>query len=94
MATIGVEDIHVAGAAYCSALGYELAADGRISEAYAKIWGHEGVANRPVKLLRPSSGTPVFIRLIEADEDVGVRSPRPGWFALEICVKDLSLIHI
>ena len=94
MATIGVGDIERAATAYCELLGYERVNAQPMSQAYADIWGESSLADRPSKLLKPQSGAPVFIRLVEADQDAEILSPpQAGWFALEICVQDSAALY-
>lgn len=88
MATIGVENIELATTAYCRELGYQEVSNIGVSEEYAKIWGHTDLKGRPARLLKPHSGTPVYIRLIECDKDAPAFKNGPGWFALELCVQD------
>ena len=94
MATIGVSDIEAATAAYCALLGYQCVDEQPISEAYASVWSEAAVTARPSRVLKPESGAPVFIRLVEAEQRVE-NSPPPkfGWFALEICVQDSAALY-
>ena len=93
IATIGVSDIRLAQSAYCGTLGYECVDAEPVSSAYAKVWGEAGIVGRASRLLRPESGAPVFIRLVEADFDCSGEAPAgTGWFALEVCVQDSAAL--
>ena len=94
LATIGVADVKIAEEAYCALLGYECVDAAPLSEAYSDLWESDEAAHRPARLLRPQSGAPVFIRLVEMDRGAASQSSaRAGWFALEICVQDAAALH-
>ena len=92
MATVGVENILDAQAAYVEALGYEVVCDKPVSQEYARLWGDEKIAGCSSRVLRPQSETPVCIRLIETDVSDDA-TPGPGWFALELCVRDSAVLY-
>lgn len=92
MATIGVENLEVAARAYCEGLGYVAVASTSISAEYAAIWGDQKISGLRSQVLQPASGTQIYIRLIETNKLVDpVR--RPGWFAIELCVKDSEKLY-
>lgn len=95
MATIGVVDINGAEAAYREFLGYECVSNVPISADYAALWGDENLDARPARLLRPKSGAPVFIRLVQADavEQHGDGADFNRWFAIELCVQDSAKLY-
>lgn len=93
MATIGVRDIEIAVRAYCEDLEYEILDDAPICENYAGVWGDENAALRPSCILKPKSNAPVFIRLIECDENIAENDlPFHNWFAIELTVKDSAAL--
>ena len=100
MATIATANFDDSLKGYQSELGYDVVDTGNLSAGMAAQWGLPELTGARTALLRPKSGAPVFFRFIEI-EISGQRTEKPlGWFALEICVKDvealyeLSLIHI
>ena len=93
MATIGVRDIEIAAKAYCEDLEYEILDDAPICENYAAIWGDENAALRPSCILKTKSDAPVYVRLIECDEDIEENDlPLHNWFAIELTVKDSAAL--
>lgn len=93
-ATVTVTDLPAAVARYTKTVGYETAGTGRVAGAQAAAWGAPAMADRPYHLLRPASGEPGWIRLVQ-----GTRPPafRPlahfGWAAIEILLRDTDAIH-
>ena len=88
--TLVVPDLGEVERAYRQALSYEAVEHGRLPADTAAAWGSESLSGHPFALLRPASGEPVYIRLVE-----GKRPARPalravGWNATEILVEDPS----
>lgn len=92
MATIVTANFEDTLTAYTEILGYEKIDTGELSEQMARNWGLSGLSGARLALLRPESGAPVFLRFVEVK--TAKRSiPACGWFALEICVKDVEALH-
>ena len=88
-ATICVADLDSAVALYRGALSYEMADRGAVPDGLAQSWGAPTVAGRRYAVLRPHSGAPGWLRLIEAPPVPGYRPLASlGWSAIEILVAD------
>ena len=93
MATIATANFDDSLSAYQTELGYEVVETGNLSADMVKQWGAPELIEARVALLRPMSGAPVFFRFVEI-EGPSQRNERPlGWFALEICVKDVEALY-
>ncbi|CAM3164147.1 Glyoxalase/bleomycin resistance protein/dioxygenase [Sphingomonas antarctica] len=75
---------------YSGVLGFELAERGRVDAALAHSWAAPGVAGARYAALRPPSGAPSTIRLVEQPAMPGYRPTTTfGWNAFEISVHDV-----
>ena len=93
MATIATASFDDSLSGYQAELGYEVMDTGNLSADMAKQWGLPELIGSRVALLRPKSGAPVFFRFVEI-ETSGQHTDKPlGWFALEICVKDVEALY-
>ena len=92
MATIVTASFEDTLAAYTDILGYEKLETGELSKQMAAHWGLSGLVGARLALLRPQSGAPVFLRFVEVTI-AKKRIPSCGWFALEICVKDVETLY-
>lgn len=92
MATIVTAQFDDTLKAYKEVLGYEQIEKGQLSEAMATHWGLPKLAKNRLAILAPKSGVPVFLRFIEVTHAKQSR-PSCGWFALEICVKDVEALY-
>ncbi len=86
--TLVVPDLEAVERAYQQTLSYQEVERGQLARDAAATWGATKLSGHAYALLQPSSGEPVFIRLIEAKAE-----PRPafrtlGWNATEILVED------
>jgi len=92
-ATLTVASLDAAKA-YCDWLDYEIVERGNVDASLAASWEAPKTAGAPYCVLRPASGEPIFIRMIEqpAHKDyVPLRSY--GWAALEICTQDTDAVN-
>ncbi len=92
MATIATARFDDTLAAYQEVLGYELVEKGQLCGVMAAHWGVPRLTGARLALLRPQSGAPVFFRFVEVANAKG-SIPACGWFALEICVKDVEALY-
>lgn len=90
IATLVVRSIAAVEPAYEQEFGYQAVARGEVSPAMARAWDTPAMAGRPTVLLRPASGAPFTLRLVEAAP--GTPRPQPfmtyGWNAAELLVTD------
>lgn len=92
-ATITVASLDAAQA-YCDWLDYEVVEHGELSEDLAKSWQAPKTTGAPYCVLRPASGEPVYIRMIEQPAHPDYLPLRSyGWAALEICTQDTDAVN-
>lgn len=83
-------DLEAALGDYRDRLALELVDQGPVPEAVARSWGAPGVAGAAMATLRPRSGAPCFLRLVEQPLPPDFRPTRTfGWNAFEITVQDV-----
>jgi catechol 2,3-dioxygenase-like lactoylglutathione lyase family enzyme len=88
--TVATPDLDQALADYRDALGLELVEQGTASADLATSWGAPAVAGARMATLRPRSGAPCVLRLIEQPLPPDFRPTRTfGWNAFEITVQDV-----
>lgn len=89
MVTITTTNLAMVESAYRDDLGYEVLDRGEIKAALAESWGALGSTGNRYLLMRPASGTPVYLRFIETNT-AGNHVPHAseGWNAAEMLVKD------
>lgn len=93
-ATVSVADIDRGIRRYEDAFDYVVVERGAVPASLAESWGTPAMTDRACAVLRPASGLPVDLRLIESDPVPGHRALRSfGWSALEICVTDVHAVH-
>jgi catechol 2,3-dioxygenase-like lactoylglutathione lyase family enzyme len=93
-ATLTVADVKGTVDRYVTWLGYQLVDDGVVSVDLAESWGCPGSAGRALAILRPASGSPVFIRCVEGDPVPDYRPLRTyGWSTIELCVTDVLAVQ-
>lgn len=91
--TVSTPDLDAALLDYRDLLGLELAEQGVIDAGLAAGWGAPKAAGQRYALLRPQSGAPGFIRLVEAPFHPDFVPTRTyGWAAFEITVQDVYAI--
>lgn len=92
-ATLTVASLDAANA-YCDWLDYEIVERRSIDADLAESWGAPKTAGAPYCVLRPASGEPVFIRMIEQPAHLDYAPMRSfGWAALEICTQDTDVVN-
>lgn len=92
-ATITVASLGAAKA-YSDWLDYEIVEDGKVSKSLADSWQAPNNAGAPYCVLRPASGEPVYIRMIEQPVVPDYKPLRSyGWAALEICTQDTDKVN-
>lgn len=75
---------------YRDRLGLTLVEQGMIPSDLAASWGTPASAGARYAMLRPTSGAPCFIRLVEAPLPADFRPTRTyGWAAYELTVQDV-----
>ena len=88
--TAATPDLDGALADYRDALGLAVVEAGRVPEDLAASWGCPGVAGARFAALRPTSGAPCTLRLVEQPLPPDFRPTRSfGWAAFEITVQDV-----
>lgn len=92
-ATISVADLDEASLTYRRHLGYREVERGTVPRALATAWGVPKTADTRMALLEPDSGTPCFIRMVEAPPVPAYRPLRSyGWASLEIAVSGVDAL--
>lgn len=88
--TVSTPDLDAALGDYRDLLGMELVEETIVDEALAAAWGAMRCAGARSALLRPASGAPCFIRLVEAPPHPDFVPTRTfGWAAFELTVQDV-----
>lgn len=83
-------DIAAAVADYRDILGLELVETGSVSDSLAEAWGAPASAGASMAVLRPRSGSPCALRLVEQpDCPAFVPTTSHGWAAFELTVQDV-----
>ena len=91
-ATLTVESLDAAQD-YCQWLNYEIVETGEISTELAHSWQAPNNAGSPYCVLRPESGVPIYLRLIEQYKHMAYLPLRSfGWAAIEICTQDTDRV--
>ena len=87
--TLTVPDLPTAEEAYSRWLGYRVVDRGLVSHALAAGWGAPRAEGRRYALLQPSSGEPVYLRIVQSPPTPGFEVMKThGWNANEILVED------
>jgi catechol 2,3-dioxygenase-like lactoylglutathione lyase family enzyme len=88
--TVSTPDLEVALADYRDLLGLELVDQGTIPQELAESWAAPASAGQSFALLKPRSGAPCFMRLVEAPLHPDFTPTRTfGWAAFELTVRDV-----
>ena len=83
-------DLEAAIADYRDVLGLELVETGKLDPDLAAAWGCPASAGAPMAVLRPKSGAPCAMRLVEqSDHPAFVPTTTYGWAAYELTVQDV-----
>lgn len=90
MMTFTSPDLEAVESRYEQYLGYEVRAEGVVSEALAKSWGAANAEGRRFILMGPESGDRTYLRVIEAPAaEISVEPIHTfGWTTAEIIVRD------
>ena len=87
---VATPDVAAALAASRDRLALELVEDGPLDAGLAASWGAPALAGARTAALRPSSGAPCVIRLVEQAVPDGFGPTRTfGWAAYELTVQDV-----
>lgn len=87
---VATPDVTAALADYRDRLRLELVADGPVPGELALGWGAPALAGARMATLRPHSGAPCFLRLVEQPVPADFRPTRSfGWAAYELTVEDV-----
>lgn len=87
---VSTPDLDAALTDYRDCLGLDLIEQGRLDADLAASWGCPGSAGARIATLRPQSGAPCFIRLVETSLPGDFRPTRTyGWAAYELTVQDV-----
>lgn len=87
---VATPDLSAALADYRDRLELQLVDDGPVPPALARSWGAPGLAGARMAVLRPRSGAPSFLRLVEQPVPADFRPTRTfGWAAYELTVQDV-----
>jgi len=93
-ATLTVSQIGIAVDHYCRWLNYEIVETGTVPKELADSWDAPKTAGQNYAVLRPSSKTSVFLRLIEQPPRRDYKPLRTyGWAAIEICTQDTQIVN-
>lgn len=86
--TLLVPDVGAVERAYQQSLDYQTVERGQVAADQARSWGADALAGRKFVVLQPSSGEPVYLRMIETDAAPAPALKALGWTATEILVED------
>lgn len=93
-ATHTVRDPVETAARYARWLDYTVVEDGIIGEDLAASWQAPASAGKRYVVMRPASGSDVFLRFVEGDPVPDYAPIRTyGWAAIEICVTDVEAVN-
>jgi hypothetical protein len=93
-ATVLAPDADATARRYQDCFGYTLVESGAVPPALAQAWAAPAMAGRRYHVLAPASGTPVFLRFIQAEPPPAYQPLRTyGWAAIELCVKNVQATH-
>lgn len=85
-----VPDLDLALAAYRDVLGLDLVEQGTVAAELALSWGAHAITGARFAALRPRSGAPCWLRLVEQpDHPAFVATTTYGWAAFELSVQDV-----
>lgn len=91
--TLLVPDVQAVERAYQQVLDYQTVERGHVAADQAASWGAKALAGRDFVVLQPSSGEPVYLRMIETDTAPAPALKTLGWNATEILVEDPVLLE-
>jgi len=92
--TLTVPDLGAIERAYGGHLGYEVVERGTLPAELAALWNAPALAEREYLLMRPASGAPVYLRVIQQDLVEGYAAMKTwGWNSNEILVQDTHAVR-
>ena len=92
--TLTVPDLAAIERAYGGHLGYEVVERGSLPAELANLWGTPLLADRDYMVMRPASGAPVYLRVIQQEPVEGYAAMKTwGWNSNEILVQDTYAIR-
>ena len=87
--TLTVPDLAAIERAYGGYLGYEVVERGSLPAELATLWNAPALTDHEYLVMRPASGEPVFLRVIQQDPIEGYTAMKTwGWNSNEILVQD------
>lgn len=93
-ATHTVSNVAEVAERYARWLDYSVVEQGVVSEDLAALWQAPASAGKAYVLMRPASGSDVFLRFVEGDAVPDYAPIRTyGWAAIEICVTDVEAVN-
>ena len=92
--TLTVPDLAAIERAYGDHLGYEVIERGSLPAELASLWGTPLLADRDYRVMRPASGAPVYLRVIQQEPVEGYAAMKSwGWNSNEILVQDTHAVR-
>jgi len=92
--TLTVPDIGAIERAYGDYLGYEVVQRGSLPADLAAVWGAPALAEHEYLVMRPSSGAPVYLRVVQQGPVEGYAAMKTwGWNSNEILVQDTFAVR-
>jgi catechol 2,3-dioxygenase-like lactoylglutathione lyase family enzyme len=92
--TLTVPDLGAVERAYGGYLGYEVVDRGTLTAEVATLWDAPALAERDYLVMRPASGAPVYLRVVQQDPVEGYAAMKTwGWNSNEILVTDTHAVH-
>lgn len=89
-ATLTVADLQRAEARYAEFMDYRTIEKGQLDDGLARSWGAPKSAGTPFCVMKPASGTEIYLRLVQQSPNVDYEPLKTyGWAAIEICVEDV-----
>ena len=92
--TLTVPDLAAIERAYSGYLGYEVIERGSLPAELASLWNAPALSDHQYMVMRPASGEPVYLRVIQQDRVEGHAAMKTwGWNSNEILVQDTYAIR-
>ena len=92
--TLTVPDLAAIERAYGGYLGYEVVERGSLPAELATLWNAPALTDHEYLVMRPASGEPVFLRVIQQDPIEGYTAMKTwGWNSNEILVQDTHAVR-
>jgi len=92
--TLTVPDLAAIERAYGGYLGYEVIERGTLPAEVANLWDTPALAEHEYMVMRPASGEPVYLRVVQQDPVDGYATMKTwGWNSNEILVQDTYAVR-